>query len=213
MPSRCLWAWVVLAGVAVNVAALLIAPLIRPDLDVFRDSLSYYASGPWAVIQNVAFATMGITSLALGMALAQVLPPSPWATICLAMLVVAGVSGLGLVAFPMGAPGPQTVIGDAHQTAGTIGGVAQLVAALAFALALRAEPAWMRLSKLALLAVGVAIAGAIVTQLEIWWPQLGIPMGATIRVYILPLLILWGAVGLTLRQRCDDGVRQSSGAR
>ena len=113
----------------------------------------------------------------------------------------------------MGSLGPATVLGDAHQTAGTIGGVAQLVAALAFALAIRRDPSWRGLFTAAIALVAVAVASAVVSQAAIWWPQLGIPMGATMRLLIVPLLLLWGLVAWRLRRTCPRRLSQSAVAR
>ena len=66
------------------------------------------------------------------------------------LLIISGVASLGLVWYPMDAPGPATILGDAHQTAGTVGGVAQLAAALAFSIAVRTDPAWSGLFMTAL---------------------------------------------------------------
>jgi hypothetical protein len=102
----------------------------------------------------------------------------------------------------MDAPGPATILGDAHQTAGTIGGVAQLAAALAFAIAVRGDPAWGRSFVTALAMFLLALMGAILSQIEIWWPYLGIPMGATMRLLVIPLTILWGLVAIRLFRTC-----------
>ena len=95
-----------------------------------------------------------------------------------------------------------TILGDAHQTAGTIGGVAQLAAALAFTVASRTDPPWGGLFRTALAMFLLALVGAILSQVSIWWPHLGIPMGATMRLLVVPLVVLWGLVALRLRQMC-----------
>jgi hypothetical protein len=206
----CRWADVVLAGVVINLAALLILPLARPDLDLFKHALSYYTSGPWAILQSVGFVAMGIASLALAIGLTAATITSRWLPLCVAMLVVSGIASFGIVAFPMGAPGPATFIGDTHQTAGTIGGVAQLIAALAFTLAVRTNPRWSNLFKPALLAFAVSTAAAMLTQIAIWWPERGIPMGAVMRLVVIPLILLWGFVALRLRRTCPATLSRSS---
>jgi hypothetical protein len=118
------------------------------------------------------------------------------------LLVISGVAGLGLVWYPMDAPGPATFLGDAHQTTGTIGGVAQLAAALTFTIAIHADPAWNRLFKTAATLYLLALTGAILSQVAIWWPDLGIPMGATMRLLVIPLVVLWGLVALRLSRTC-----------
>jgi hypothetical protein len=61
--------------------------------------------------------------------------------------------------------------------------------------------------------LGLAVTGAIVTQLAIWRPDLGIPMGASMRLVVVPLVILWGLVALRLRQRCGRAASRPAAAR
>src|SRR5215212_446993 len=137
----CGWAVVALIGVVVNLVVLAAMPVLRPDLNLLEKSLSYYAIGPWGVLQAVAFGALGIASMALGAALrATVESRSVWLIVLL--LTLSGIASLGLVWYPIDAPGPATILGDAHQTVGTVGGVTQLAAALAFAIAVRADSVW-----------------------------------------------------------------------
>jgi hypothetical protein len=198
----CGLAVVALTGVLINLVVLVAAPILRPDLDQFQKSLSYYAIGPWGVLQAIAFAALGISSVALGIALHRTGPASCWRWPTVVLLTVSGVASLALVWYPIGAPGPETILGDAHQIAGTIGGVAQLAAALSFAIANRGDPLWRGLFMTALSTFLLALAGAILSQIAIWWPLLGIPMGATMRLLVIPLLVLWGLVALRLRRSC-----------
>jgi hypothetical protein len=212
-PDRlaCGWALVVLIGVVINLLVLVVTPLLRPDLNLLEKSLSYYAVGPWGALQAVAFIALGISSVALGIALRGASLPSRWEWPIVLLLVISGVAGLGLVWYPMDAPGPATILGDAHQTVGTVGGVAQLAAALAFTIAIRADPAWGRLFSTALAMFSLAVLGAILSQVAIWWPHLDIPMGATMRFLVVPLTILWGLVALRLRRTCAGTLNQSAG--
>jgi hypothetical protein len=198
----CCWALVVLVGIVINLLVLVVTPVLRPDLNLLEKSLSYYAVGPWGAIQAAAFIALGIASAALGMALIGARIASPWVWLIVLLLIISGVASLGLVWYPMDAPGPATILGDAHQTTGTIGGVAQLAAALAFTIAIRADPAWRGLFLTALAMFLLALLGAILSQVTIWWPHLGIPMGATMRLLVVPLTILWGLVALRLRRTC-----------
>jgi hypothetical protein len=200
--AACIAADVALAGILINVAAFAITPLIRPDVDLLADSLSYYAVGPWAVVQSVAFAAMGIASLGLAIAISRGALPHSWESLCAMMLGIAGVTTFGLVWFPMGIQMPSTIIGDMHQTAGTVAGVAQLAAALTFVNIARREPGWRPFLALAAIAFLLALAGAILSQLSIWWPRLGIPMGATMRLAVVPLLVLWIIVAWHIRRHC-----------
>jgi hypothetical protein len=198
----CGWALVVLVGVVINLAVLVVTPVLRPDLNLLEKSLSYYAVGPWGVVQALAFVTLGIASAALGLALLGARISSPWIWPIVLLLLISGAASLALVWYPMGAPGPATMLGDAHQTAGTVGGVAQLAAALAFTIAIRADPTWGGLFLTALAMVLLAVTGAVLSQAAIWWPHLGIPMGATMRLLVIPLVALWGLVALRLRRIC-----------
>ena len=206
MPPRihlaCGWALIPLIGVVINLVVLVAAPILRPDLDLLQKSLSYYAVGPWGVLQAIAFGALGISSVALGLALHRAGLASRWLWLIVLLLTVSGVASLGLVWYPIDAPGPTTILGDAHQTAGTVGGVTQLAAALAFAIAVRADSVWGALFVPALAVFLLALAGALLSQVAIWWPELGIPMGATMRLLVIPLVALWGLVALRLRRIC-----------
>jgi hypothetical protein len=203
---------IALTGVVFNLIVLVAAPLARPDLDLFQKALSYYAIGPWGVLQAAAFIALAIASIALAAALVWGGAPTLWMCITALMLVVGGLGGLGLVIYPMGEPAPSTMLGDAHQTAGTIGGVAQLAATLAFIVAVRADPRWRSSVAPATIAFAIALLGAVLTQAAIWWPQLGIPMGVVMRLAVVPLVVLWGFVALSLRQRCRRFATRSASA-
>ena len=211
--TACRWPDVALAGVCFNVIVLVSAPLARPDLDLLQKALSYYAIGPWGMLQAAAFVALAIASVALGAALWRTRSASRWMRLAARLLILGGIGSLGLVVFPMGRPGPTTVIGDAHQTAGTVGGIVQLASALAFVLAVRHDPVWRGRVVLLAVAVAVAIIGAIATQTAIWWPEIGVPMGAAMRLAVVPLVGLWGVVALRLRQRCGRSATRSGAAR
>ena len=193
------WADISLLGIGINLAVLLLSPLVRPDLDPWHNSLSYYAIGPSSWPQSVAFVAVGVATAALGLGLKRIPVDPRWRTLCGVMLVISGGCSVGLFLFPMGVPAPRTFIGDLHQTAGTIGGVAQLIAALAFAVAVRHSRKWSTFLTPTIVALLLAATGALLTQIAIWYPDLGIPMGATMRLVVVPLLLLWGAVALRLR--------------
>jgi hypothetical protein len=211
--SACRWSELALIGIVFNLIVFVAAPLARPDLDLLERALSYYAIGPWGVLQAAAFIAMGFASIALSIAMLKAGSPSPWMRAAVPMLIVGGLGSLGLVIYPMGEPSWATFIGDAHQTVGTIGGVAQLVAALAFILAIRDDPTWRRPFWPFVIAFALAVIGAVLTQVAIWWPELGIPIGAAMRLTVVPLVVLWGLVALRLRRRCRRPITQSAAAR
>jgi hypothetical protein len=212
-PLACRWAEVAIGGIVINLGVLVTAPIARPDLDLLQRSLSYYAVGPWGTLQIAGFIAFGVAGIALASALTRVRFASRWIRVSGPLLVVSAIGGLGLVWYPMGAPGPATPLGDAHQTAGTIGGVALLAASLAFAIGVRLDRVWSALFVPAVVAFAVALAGAVLTQAAIWWPETGIPMGATMRLLVIPLVLLWGFVSLRLRRRCLTGASRSAAAR
>ena len=211
--TACRWSDVALVGVTFNIVVLVAAPLARPDLDLLQKALSYYAVGPWGKLQAAAFLAMGLASIALGIAMLRAGSPSPWMRAAAPMLVVGGFGSIGLVLYPMGEPGPATVIGDAHQTSGTIGGAANLAAALAFIMAIRGDPVWRGRVGPLVIAFSLALSGAILTQAAIWRPDLGIPMGAVMRLAVAPLVVFWGLAALRLRQRCPRVATRSVAAR
>jgi hypothetical protein len=211
--AACWGATVALLAIGVTAVVLLTEPLLRPDLGVWKYALSYYAVGPWGALQDAGFLAVGVASIALAIALRQTGLPAPWRGLCLGCLLVSGIGSVGLVVFPMGATGPMTVLGDAHQTAGTVGGVAQLVAALAFILAARRQPQWAGLFGVGLVVFALALLGAVATQIAIWRPDLGLPMGAAMRLVVMPLLLLWGIVAWQLRRLYCGPAMRSCGAR
>lgn len=186
-----------------NVAILFLAPIARPDLDVLQRSLSYYAVGPMAFVQNLAFASMSLASLALGTVLWQIPPRNSWQRASGLALLVGGLGSIALVIFPIDSSGPSTILGDVHQTAGTVGGVAQLVATLSLFMASRTDSRWASLQLPALIALVLSVAGAIATQASIWWTDLGIPRGLTMRLVVAPLVLFWLLAAYVLRRESD----------
>src|ERR687898_536928 len=107
----CGWALVVLIGVVINLVVLVVTPVLRPELNLLEKSLSYYAVGPWGAIQAAAFLALGISSMALGVALLGAHIPSPWMWPIVLLLIISGVASLGLVWYPMEGPGAATILG------------------------------------------------------------------------------------------------------
>jgi hypothetical protein len=78
--------------------------------------------------------------------------------------------------------------------------VAQLVAMLAIAMTARTDPRWEKLKVSALVALVLSVAGAVATQASIWWTDLGIPRGITMRLVVAPLALFWCLAALKLRR-------------
>ena len=212
---------VALVGIVANAVALVAMPLLRPDVNLLRASLSHYAVGPHGRIQSLAFVALGVACLALSAAVPRAVArrPATWAASLL--LTVAGVGMVALATVPMGVPQPHTPLGDIHQTAGTIAVVAQFGALAALLLAVRDGPEWASLRRVGLIAGLVALVAAAFHQLAIWFPSLGVPEGVTIRVVLLAMLVWWALVARRITQPDRAGtsdrppglVRRSDAAR
>ena len=211
---------VALVGIVANAAALVAMPLLRPDVNLLRASLSHYAVGPHGRIQTFAFGALGIACLALSAAVPRAVSRRPATWVASLLLVVAGVGMVALAAVPMGVPQPHTPLGDVHQTAGTIAVVAQFGALAALLLAVRNGPEWASLRRVGLMAGLVAFVAASFHQLAIWYPTLGVPEGVTIRVVTVVMLWWWAAVARSIEAASGDvsdvrtgPVRRSGAAR
>ena len=207
-------------GVLANVAALVAMPLLRPDVNLLRASLSAYAVGPFGYVQSLAFVALGAACLALSVAVPRAVSRRPATWVASLLLVVAGVGMVALAAVPMGVPQPHTPLGDVHQTAGTIAVVAQFGALAALLLAVRNGPEWASLRRVGLMAGLVAFVAASFHQLAIWYPTLGVPEGVTIRVVTVVMLWWWAAVARSIEAASGDvsdvrtgPVRRSGAAR
>lgn len=190
-----------LVGIGLNAAALLLAPLLRPDVNLLRDGLSHYAVGPWGGVQSAAFIALGIGSLALACALWRVAGSNHWTRIAALMLGLASFNFVGLAVFPMGEGGPMTPIGDLHLTVATFAVGWQFVSVASLLLGLRAWPHEERLIRLGIVLLGLTLLGAASVQVAMWRPDLRIPEGLAMRCVIVPLLLWWALVALTIRRK------------
>lgn len=198
-----------------NLVALVVAPILRPDVSLLRASLSHYAVGPHAWLQTAAFVAFGIGCLALGIAVPRALTGSRAALAAGVLLALAGLGAFGLAIMPMGVPQPMTPIGDIHATAGTIAVVAQFGAIALLLRAIRDRPSWQSLRPLGIGLGLLALAAAAVHQVAMWYPALSIPEGITIRVVAVTTLVWWWAVALRIAapERVPSSLRRSSAGR
>lgn len=207
-----------LLGVIVNAAALIAAPLLRPEIGLIDGALSQYGIGPWAAVQNAGFVALGVGSLAIAAALSLTAKSSWWLSLGTALLALAAAASIGLAVFPMNAPGPTTTFGDTHQTVGTLAIGLHLAAMLGTTIAFRANRDWANLYRPGLVLFAIALANALLTQAELLWPALPIPFGVVMRLVVVPVLLWWGVFAVRLRRKpaqgfaaspSDDGVRAS----
>lgn len=190
-----------LVGIGLNAGALILTPILRPDINLLRNGLSHYAVGPWGGVQSAAFIALGIGSLAIAGALWLVSNGNLWTRIAAVMLGLASFNSAGLAVFPMGEGGPVTPIGDLHLTAGTFAIGWQFAAAGALLLGLRAWPQEEPIIRLGIVLLGITLLGAVCVQLAIWRPDLNIPEGLAMRLVMVPLLLWWALVALAIRRR------------
>ena len=204
-----------LLGIGVNAAALVLAPILRPDVDLLRSGLSHYAVGPWSGVQSAAFIALGIGALAIARALWLVAHGDLATRVAAVMLGLAAINVVGLAIFPMGEGGPRTPIGDLHLTAGTFAIAWQFISVAALLLGLRSWPQAGPIIRLGIVLLGITLLDAAAIQVAIWRPDLGIPEGLAMRGVIAPLLIWWGLIALAIRRNVesatdDDAPRTSS---
>ena len=190
-----------LAGISVNAAALVVTPMLRPDVNPLRSGLSHYAVGPWSGIQAAAFIALGIGSLTIAGALWIVANGNLWTRIAAITLGLASFNVAGLALFPMGEGGPMTPIGDLHLTAGTLAISWQFLSAGALLLGLRAWRHEEQVIQLGIVLLGITLLGAAFVQIAHWRPDLQIPEGLAMRLVIVPLLLWWALIALTIRRR------------
>ncbi len=188
-------------------------PLLRPEISIARGALSQYAVGPWAWVQNLGFVALGVGSLAIACALALAGPASRWLLPTTAALAIGGAATIGLALFPMDAPSAMTVLGDLHQTGGTISVAFHMAAMLGLLLASGSDPEWRSLRPVGAVCWVVALAGALATQAELSFPDLPIPFGVVMRMVVAPVLLWWALVALRLLRlasRQERGDRASA---
>ncbi len=189
-----------LLGIGLNAAALILAPMLRPDVNPLRDGLSHYAVGPWSGLQSAAFIALGIGSLAIARALWLVSNGNLWTRIAAVMLGLASFNFVGLAIFPMGAGGPMTPIGDLHLTAGTFAIAWQFLSVGALLLGFKGWRQEEQIIRLGIVLLGITLLGAAFVQVAMWRPDLNIPEGLAMRCVIVPLLLWWAFVALTIRR-------------
>lgn len=190
-----------LIGIGLNAAALILAPILRPDVNLLRDGLSHYAVGPWGGVQSAAFIALGLGSLTIAGALWLVSDGYLWVRIAAVMLGLASFNFVGLAVFPMGEGGPMTPIGDLHLTVATFAVGWQFLSVGALLLGLRARPQKEQMIRLGIALVAITLLGAGSVQVAMWRPDLKIPEGLAMRFVIVPLLLWWAFVALTIRRR------------
>lgn len=190
-----------LLGIGLNAAALILAPILRPDVHPLRDGLSHYAVGPWGGLQSAAFVSLGIGSMAIAGALWLVSDGNLWTRIAAVMLGLASINFVGLAVFPMGEGGPMTPIGDLHLTFATFAVSWQFLSVGALLLAFRGWRHEEQIIRLGIVLLGVTLLGAASVQVAMWRPELKIPEGLAMRFVIVPLLLWWALVALSIRRK------------
>lgn len=180
-PIPLLLAALALAGAAGSALTQVLAPFLRPDVDLVHGALSEYAVGPWGLLNSLGFVGLGLAALSVAAALLWQGIGSPWGALGIAALILAGIFSVGSAWYPMGASGPTTPLGDAHQSATTLAAALFLTAMVTLLPAFRADAAWRALAQPTGALGAIGIIAAITTQAQILWPELGIPFGIAMR--------------------------------
>lgn len=126
-----------LAGSAVFLASLVVAPLVRDDLSPLQDAVSLYATGPEGGLQTAGFILPGPAFVALAVGLRRALRPGRAADAAAGLVGLFGVSSVLVGLLPTDAPGAGAT---------TTGGLHAIVAAVA----LTSVPAAMPFTRAAL---------------------------------------------------------------
>jgi hypothetical protein len=173
--------------------------LARPDVDPIAEGISAYAHGPYGVAQRAAFVALGIGSLAVSLALAHAAIPSRWIAVGVSLVVLSGVCQVLLAVYPMDAPGQWTQSGEIHWRVGPIASVAMIAAVFALAAAFRRDERWRDLVRPSVVLGGLAAGGAVATRVSQDYPELGLPVGLFMRIFVALLVIWWIVVAARLR--------------
>ena len=188
-----------LAGVLFYAAAMIALHLARPDVDPIAEGISAYAHGPYGVVQRAAFVALGVGALAVSLALAGAAIPSRWVAVGALLVAVSGVCQVLLAVYPMDAPGRWTRSGEIHWRVGPIASVAMIAAVFALAAAFRRDERWRDLVRPSLVLGGLAGAGALATRVSQDYPELGLPVGLFMRIFVALLVVWWIVVAARLR--------------
>ncbi|MFN8592451.1 MAG: DUF998 domain-containing protein [Thermomicrobiales bacterium] len=208
-----LLALLALAGSGCSAVVQILAPLLRPDIDFVHGALSEYAVGQWGLLNSLGFVGLGIAALSIAAALLWRGVASIWAALAVASLTLAGVFSLGSAWYPMGASGPVTPIGDAHQSATTLAAASFLTAMASLLPVFHDSADWSSrvLPSAALTALGVL--SALITQAQILWPQLGVPFGIAMRGVSFAIGVWTLLVAIHLWPFAQNVRSRSTGAR
>lgn len=150
--------WLVLAGVIVYIGIDVLLAFLRPGYSLIYNAESDYGRGPWSWVMDANFLLRCLLSLALAMALAQVIRPGARARSGLALLAVWAVCS-GLLAFFADDLEGQPVRGSGivHLVLAFIAFTCITVGTIVLSGSLRPDPAWRRAAALLL---PVSLAGA-----------------------------------------------------
>lgn len=150
--------WLVLAGVIVYIGIDVLLAFLRPGYSLIYNAESDYGRGPWSWVMDANFLLRCLLSLALAMALAQVIRPGTRARSGLALLAVWAVCS-GLLAFFADDLEGQPVRGSGivHLVLAFIAFTCITAGTIVLSASLRPDPAWRRAAALLL---PVSLAGA-----------------------------------------------------
>lgn len=148
-----------LAGVVVYVAIDVLLAFLRPSYSLIYNAESDYGRGPWFWVMDINFLLRCALSLALAVALSQVLRPAGRARTGLTLLVIWAISSGLLAFFADDIEGtPQHGSGIVHLVLAFIAFTAITIGAIVISANLMSDLAWRPAAPVLL---GISIAGAV----------------------------------------------------
>ncbi len=148
-----------LAGVVVYVGIDVLLAFLRPSYSLIYNAESDYGRGPWYWVMDINFLLRCALSLALAVALSQVLRPAGRARTGLTLLVIWAISSGLLAFFADDIEGtPQHGSGIVHLVLAFIAFTAITIGAIVISANLMSDPAWRPAAPVLL---GISIAGAV----------------------------------------------------
>jgi Protein of unknown function (DUF998) len=148
-----------LAGVVVYVAIDVLLAFLRPSYSLIYNAESDYGRGPWFWVMDINFLLRCALSLALAVALSQVLRPAGRARTGLTLLVIWAICSGLLAFFADDIEGtPQHGSGVVHLVLAFIAFTAIVIGTIVISANLMSDPAWRPAAPVLL---GISIAGAV----------------------------------------------------
>jgi hypothetical protein len=150
-----------IVGMAYYLVSVVAAHLLRPDVHLVSEPVSYYAVGPYGFFIGIAIFALGVGSLALTLGLHLSIAPPGRSRVGLLLLALYGVGQLVVAIFSIDAESAQTTAGIIHNIAGNISFFCFPPAVILLSLHMGEDERWRSLKRPALTLSLVVLVGAI----------------------------------------------------